>query len=45
MSISSLKPIWTPEDSAALAADAAAFPSEVGQSIVLDIIVDCEHLR
>ena len=34
--------IWTPEDTAQLAADIAAFPREVGESVVLDEIMQAE---
>lgn len=44
MSTTRVRPVWTPQDAAELRAAAEAFPAEVGQSVVLDIIVDCEHL-
>lgn len=39
-----LEPVWTPDDAAALREVAEQFPCEVGNSVVLDFIVDCEGL-
>jgi hypothetical protein len=39
-----VRPIWTPEDAAALAAAAAQYSTVIGESVALDYIVDSEHL-
>lgn len=40
-----LLPIWSPADSIALREAVAEFPCEIGNSVVLDLIVGCENLR
>ncbi|MDN4521401.1 hypothetical protein QYF68_26785 [Mycolicibacterium austroafricanum] len=44
MSTSTIRPIWTPEDAAALRALAEEFPREVGESVALDNLVRAEGL-
>ena len=39
------EPIWTPADARALRELADREPVVIGQSVVLDLITDCEGLR
>lgn len=43
--VSRLTRVWSPEDGAQLREDIAAEPIVIGQSVLLDLIVDCEGLR
>ena len=40
-----IRPVWTPADARALRDLADSEPVVIGQSVVLDLITECEHLR